>query len=133
MSRDKENAQVDEIKVGIFQDPVKKKTSFEDVKKTKIQLTWKNVSISAYPVKKMCGRKSENQENIAILSEFDIQFFNEFVTHILTLSLGDLNGTVKPGQFLSIIGASGKDSIRINPIADIVFRCRKDHSAQLSV
>lgn len=109
-------------------------TSFEDVKKTKIQLTWKNVNISASPVKKMCGRKSESQENVTILSEFNIKSFMSLWRHILTLSLGDINGTVKPGQFLTIMGASGKDSIRGgSPVVDTIFRCRKDHSAQLSI
>jgi len=50
---------------------IRKKTSFEDVKKTKIQLTWRNVNISASPPKKMCGRKSDNQEKIEILSELN--------------------------------------------------------------
>lgn len=69
------------------QERVRKKTSFEDVKNTKIQLTWKSVNISARPPKKMCRKQDPDAKNISILN--------------------DISGTVKPGQFLSIIGASG--------------------------
>ena len=64
-----------------------KKSSFNDLSKPKIQLTWKNITISAPPKGKMCKKPDETEPDFIILD--------------------DLSGTVKPGQFLGIIGASG--------------------------
>lgn len=66
---------------------MRKKSSFKEYKKTKIQLTWKNVTITAKHPKKRCTKPQEEQPDLVILD--------------------DLSGTVKPGQFLAIIGASG--------------------------
>lgn len=63
------------------------KSSFQDFTKTKIQITWKNITISASPPKRMCKKRDETKPDFVILD--------------------DLSGTVKPGQFLAIIGASG--------------------------
>ena len=53
---------------------------------TKIQLTWKNVTISSLP-RGRCGRQIPGANEKVIID--------------------DVSGTVAPGQFLAIIGASG--------------------------
>lgn len=58
--------------------------------KKKIQLTFQNVHISALPKKKRCGgKKGEAPQQPKVI-------------------LNDVSGTILPGQFLAIIGASGK-------------------------
>ena len=54
---------------------------------TKIQLSWKNISITTVPKAGCCGRKAADAEPKVILD--------------------NVQGCVLPGQFLSIIGASG--------------------------
>ena len=54
---------------------------------TKIQLTWKNVTISSVP-RGRCGRPIPGANEKVIID--------------------DVSGTVAPGQFLAIIGASGE-------------------------
>jgi ABC-type multidrug transport system ATPase subunit len=63
------------------------KSSFDDTKKLKIQIQWKNISIKAPPKSGLCRKPPADAEPRVILDS--------------------LNGTVKPGQFLAIIGASG--------------------------
>mmetsp|Transcript_108593 Transcript_108593/g.150154 ORF Transcript_108593/g.150154 Transcript_108593/m.150154 type:complete len:108 (+) Transcript_108593:29-352(+) len=56
-------------------------------KGTPVQLTWKNVVINAvFPAKGCCGKKEQADPKSII---------------------NDVSGTVLPGQFLAIIGASG--------------------------
>jgi ABC-type multidrug transport system fused ATPase/permease subunit len=55
--------------------------------KKKIQLSFENISISAIPKKKRCGNKGPPAQPKVILN--------------------DVSGTILPGQFLAIIGASG--------------------------
>lgn len=64
----------------------KRATSFAEPRH-QIQLTWKNISISASPKKPFCRKMPDDAKYTTILE--------------------DLSGTVKPGQFLSILGASG--------------------------
>lgn len=70
----------------------------DDVKKpielstrAKVQLTWKDIVITAPPKQGRCGKKIPG----AVANEI----------------LRGVSGTVCPGQFLSIIGASGKFSL----------------------
>jgi ABC-type glutathione transport system ATPase component len=51
-----------------------------------IQLSWENIVIKTVPLKKRCSK--------------------EFIGEAKTI-LNDVSGSVLPGQFLSIIGASG--------------------------
>jgi ABC-type multidrug transport system fused ATPase/permease subunit len=57
--------------------------------KKKIQLTFENIQISAIPKKKRCGNKGQAPSQPKVI-------------------LNDVSGTILPGQFLAIIGASGK-------------------------
>jgi ABC-type protease/lipase transport system fused ATPase/permease subunit len=58
-------------------------------------LTFENIHISALPKKKRCGGKAAPPANPKVI-------------------LNDVSGTILPGQFLAIIGASGKnDDIRL--------------------
>ena len=94
---------------------IKRQTSFKENRKTKLQLTWKNISIIAPPKKKMWQKLSPNDKGFTILSKLSIIFiffwvcwFNNMINQ---LKIDDLSGTVKPGQFLAIIGASGRNLI----------------------
>ena len=62
-------------------------SSFIELKKSKIQITWENVTITAPPIKQFCKKLDPEIQDFTILD--------------------DISGTVKPGQFLAIIGASG--------------------------
>ena len=66
----------------------------EDIKKSAkqlIQLTWTNITIKAHPpTAKCCG--SGNVNNLTKEK----------------IIIDDVHGTVLPGQFVAIIGASGK-------------------------
>lgn len=64
------------------------KKAIEPSTRAKVQLTWKNIEISAPPKQGKCGKKIEGAEPKPILR--------------------GVSGTVSPGEFLSIIGASGK-------------------------
>lgn len=59
------------------------------VQKKKIQLTWENIHITAMPAQGKCckGQGMLKEEKVII---------------------NGVSGTVMPGQFLAIIGASGK-------------------------
>ena len=59
---------------------MQKRSSFKDTKNAKIQLTWKNVTISSSPKKRICKGRDENYDAGRVI-------------------LDDLSGTVKPGQF----------------------------------
>lgn len=61
--------------------------------KKKVQLTFNNVHISALPKKKKCGGKGQAPQQPKVI-------------------LNDVSGTIQPGQFLAIIGASGKSFLR---------------------
>eukprot|EP00343_Euplotes_focardii_P008173 CAMPEP_0205821666 /NCGR_PEP_ID=MMETSP0206-20130828/8763_1 /ASSEMBLY_ACC=CAM_ASM_000279 /TAXON_ID=36767 /ORGANISM="Euplotes focardii, Strain TN1" /LENGTH=699 /DNA_ID=CAMNT_0053117321 /DNA_START=14 /DNA_END=2113 /DNA_ORIENTATION=+ len=63
------------------------KSSFDDTRKAKLQISWKGMTIRAPPRAGMCKKVPEGAESVTILD--------------------NLSGTVKPGQFLAIIGASG--------------------------
>uniref|UniRef100_A0A7S3NLB8 ABC transporter domain-containing protein n=1 Tax=Euplotes crassus TaxID=5936 RepID=A0A7S3NLB8_EUPCR len=63
------------------------KSSFDETKKAKIQVSWKNITIKAPPKGGLCKKVPEDAEPFTILD--------------------NLSGTVKPGQSLAIIGASG--------------------------
>ena len=56
--------------------------------KKPIQITWKNIVITAQPPKPKCKKNAELPPVKEIIR--------------------DVSGTVMPGQFLAIIGASGK-------------------------
>lgn len=71
----------------------------------KIQLTFENVQISAIPKQKRCGKKGQPQVKPKTI-------------------LNDVSGTIQPGQFLAIIGASGMPPSSLL----IPFRCWKDHT-----
>ena len=61
----------------------------KNVTKTPSQISWENITITAHPPKKRCGKgKNAPSEPKEIIR--------------------GVSGTVKPGQFLAIIGASGK-------------------------
>jgi ABC-type multidrug transport system fused ATPase/permease subunit len=64
------------------------KETGERSKKTPVQLTWENISITAQPPKGRCKPKNALTEPKEIIR--------------------GVSGTVMPGQFLAIIGASGK-------------------------
>lgn len=71
---------------------IKPMNSFVDVVKQKIQLTFKNVQIRTTPrARRFYDRNNEMPETKIILD--------------------NVNGTILPGQFVSIMGASGKDTI----------------------
>lgn len=55
-----------------------------------IQLTWDNIKITALPPAGKCGKRNKNA-----LKEPKV-------------IIDGVSGTVKPGQFVAIIGASGK-------------------------
>jgi ABC-type multidrug transport system fused ATPase/permease subunit len=63
--------------------------------KNPIQLTWKKISITAQPPKGGCGGRCKPRG--ALTSS--------------KLIIDNVSGTIKPGQFLAIIGASGKHKI----------------------
>jgi ABC-type multidrug transport system fused ATPase/permease subunit len=65
----------------------RRRTSFGQLHNSKIQITWKNVTVSVIPKKGMWSKNSHDLKNKVILN--------------------NVSGTVKPGQFLAIIGASG--------------------------
>lgn len=58
------------------------------VEKRKIQLTWENICITAMPATGRCKGQGMLKEEKVIIN--------------------GVSGTVMPGQFLAIIGASGK-------------------------
>lgn len=70
------------------------KKKIEPSTRAKVQLTWKDIEISAPPKQGKCGKKIEGAEPKPILK--------------------GVSGTVSPGEFLSIIGASGKVSCFLN-------------------
>jgi ABC-type multidrug transport system fused ATPase/permease subunit len=82
------------------------KKRIEPSNRAKVQLTWKNIEISAPPKQGRCGKKIEGAMPKPILR--------------------GVSGTVSPGEFLSIIGASGKSFLNIH-------RCWKDDSVELFV
>ena len=84
---------------------IKPKSRFGTSTKKKIQLSWENISISAPPKGK--DRATQNDKII----------------------INDVSGTVVPGQFLAILGASGN-----SPYSLIIqFRCWKDYTVELFV
>jgi ABC-type protease/lipase transport system fused ATPase/permease subunit len=64
------------------------KMSFPPPTKKKIQLTFEDVVIKTIPQQRKCCKKGPVEQSKVILN--------------------NVSGTVKPGQFLAIIGASGK-------------------------
>lgn len=58
-----------------------------DLREQKIQLTFHNVKITAMPRKNMCGTIKKGEAEKVILN--------------------DVSGTIKPGEFVAILGASG--------------------------
>ena len=62
-------------------------------KKKPIQITWENITITALPPKGKCKPKNSLKEPKEIIK--------------------GVSGTVMPGQFLAIIGASGKSLVEI--------------------
>jgi ABC-type multidrug transport system fused ATPase/permease subunit len=68
-----------------------------NIRKSKqpIQLTWKKISITAMPPKGGCGGRCKPRGALTDKK----------------LIINDVSGTIKPGQFLAIIGASGKPKI----------------------
>lgn len=56
--------------------------------KQKIQLQWEDITIRAVPPKKKCGKGNPLAQEKTIIN--------------------CVSGTVRPGEFLAIIGASGK-------------------------
>lgn len=66
-----------------------KQTIFKPSTKKKMQLSWENIVIKAIPKMKKCGRAIQPPPQPKVI-------------------LNDVSGTVLPGQFLAIIGASGK-------------------------
>ena len=77
------------------------KMVFNEPTKKKIQLTFENVVIKTIPQqRKCCKRKGEPEKSKTILN--------------------NVSGTIQPGQFLAIIGASGKYDLAffgLTPIA----------------
>jgi ABC-type protease/lipase transport system fused ATPase/permease subunit len=65
------------------------KKLFKESQKKKMQLSWEHIVIRAIPKAKKCGRSIQPPPQAKII-------------------LNDVSGTVLPGQFLAIIGASGK-------------------------
>ena len=64
-----DNSQVHPQNIFLNEDnTVKKRSSFVDTKKTKIQLTWKNVIIKAKPKKRLCCNKNQ-EESFTILGK----------------------------------------------------------------
>lgn len=64
------------------------KKLFKESSKKKMQLSWEHIVIRAMPKTKKCGRAIVPAPQPKII-------------------LNDVSGTVLPGQFLAIIGASG--------------------------
>ncbi len=87
---------------------IKPMNSFVDVVKQKIQLTFKNVQIRTTPRRRRFYDRSNEMPETKII-------------------LDNVNGTILPGQFVSIMGASGKGYIYIN----YDYRSWKNNFAQL--
>ena len=51
---------------------IKRQTSFKENRKTKLQLTWKNISIIAPPKKKMWQKLPPDDKGFTILSKISI-------------------------------------------------------------
>jgi hypothetical protein len=66
---------------------------FKESTKKKVQLTFENIVIRTVPKQKKCGRAIKDAPQPKVI-------------------LNDVSGTILPGQFLSIIGASGIDFIQ---------------------
>jgi ABC-type multidrug transport system fused ATPase/permease subunit len=62
---------------------------FKESNKKKMKMSWENIVIKAIPKTKKCGRAIDPVPQPKVI-------------------LNDVSGTVFPGQFLAIIGASGK-------------------------
>jgi ABC-type protease/lipase transport system fused ATPase/permease subunit len=62
---------------------------FKESNKKKMKMSWENIVISAIPKTKKCGRAIVPVPQPKVI-------------------LNEVSGTVFPGQFLAIIGASGK-------------------------
>jgi ABC-type multidrug transport system fused ATPase/permease subunit len=65
------------------------KIVFKASTKKKIQLTFEDVLIKTIPQKRRCGKRPAVEEQPKVI-------------------LNNVSGTIMPGQFLAIIGASGK-------------------------
>ena len=69
-----------------------------------MQLTFENITITTIPKKGRCGKPSTEKPKEILKS---------------------VSGTIEPGQFLSIIGASGKNRFLL---ITCILRCWKDNS-----
>ena len=74
--------------------------------KNRVQITWEDIVITADAPKGKCGKKIPNAQPKEIIR--------------------GVSGTVMPGQFLAIIGASGKHSIRLFLTTSCVHRRWQD-------
>lgn len=84
------------------------KKLFKESNKKKMKMSWENIVISAIPRTKKCGRAIVPVPQPKVI-------------------LNDVSGTVFPGQFLAIIGASGKLIIECS-VYNLPNRCWKDYS-----
>ena len=75
-----------------------------------IQISWNDITITANPPTGRCKPKNALKEPKEIIR--------------------GVSGTVQPGQFLAIIGASGKCRLRILRLY-FTHRCWQDHSFEL--
>ena len=71
-----------------------------------VQLTWDNIEITALPPSGKCGKRNKNA-----LKEPKV-------------IIDGVSGTAMPGQFIAIIGASGKFNLHLIPcgnVADVIL------------
>jgi ABC-type multidrug transport system fused ATPase/permease subunit len=86
---------------------------FKPSNKKKMQLSWEHIVIKAIPKMKKCGKAIQPPPQPKVI-------------------LNDVSGTVLPGQFLAIIGASGK--FNNDHIWDNLWnRCWKDYITELPI
>ena len=55
---------------------IRKHSSFADLNQTKVQLTWKDVTITAPKKKRFCRKPAEGEEDKVILGKLDIKLMN---------------------------------------------------------
>jgi ABC-type protease/lipase transport system fused ATPase/permease subunit len=86
---------------------------FKPSSKKKMQLSWDHIHIKAIPKMKKCGKAIQPPPQPKVI-------------------LNEVSGTVLPGQFLAIIGASGKKIFK-SIVYNLWNRCWKDNTIELPI